>query len=163
MRVFFAVLLFMLFLPKIGLEKTNYVDLVIVKKSESKLYLMKKGKIFKTYHIALGKNPKGKKLKQGDAKTPEGKHILDYKNSHSKFHKSIYISYPNKHDRERAKKAHVNPGGNIMIHGQKNRRGSSLFFTQKINWTKGCIAATNKNTDEIWKYVKVKPPIEIQP
>jgi len=138
-------------------------NLVIVKKSEAKLNLMKDGKVLKSYHIALGRNPKGKKLKQGDGKTPEGRYILDYKNSHSGFYKSIHISYPNKLDKERARKAHVDPGGNIMIHGQKNGWGWASFIVQYFNWTKGCIAVSNSDMDEIWKAVKVGTPIEILP
>lgn len=138
-------------------------NLVIVKKSEAKLYLMKYGKVLTSYPVAFGGTPKGKKLKQGDNKTPEGRYILDYKNAHSGFYKSIHISYPNKSDRERARKAHVDPGGNIMIHGQKNGWGWASNITQYFNWTKGCIAVSNSDMDEIWKAVKVGTPIEILP
>lgn len=138
-------------------------NLVIVKKSEAKLYLMKDGKVLRAYHVALGRHPKGHKLKKGDVKTPEGKYIIDYKNSHSTFYKPIHISYPNKSDRERARKAHVNPGGNIMIHGQKNGWGWASFITQHFNWTRGCIAVSNSDMDEIWESVKVGTPIEILP
>lgn len=138
-------------------------DLVIVKKSEANLYLMKEGKIIKSYHVAFGGNPKGHKLQKGDQKTPEGRYFLDYKNANSAFYKSIHVSYPNKSDKERAKNAHVNPGGNIMIHGQKNGWGWASFMTQRMNWTKGCIAASNSDMDEIWRAVKVGTPIEILP
>lgn len=124
---------------------------------------MKDGKILKTYHVVFGGNPKGKKLKEGDNKTPEGRYIIDYKNAHSAFYKSIHISYPNKSDRERARKAHVDPGGNIMIHGQKNGWGWASFITQYFNWTRGCIAVSNSDMDEIWKAVKVGTPIVILP
>ena len=138
-------------------------DLVVVKKSINRLSLIRGGKVFRTYHIVLGSHPKGPKQRQGDGRTPEGRYILDYKNAHSKFYKSIHISYPNKADRERARKAHVNPGGSIMIHGQKNGLGWLSFISQYFNWTDGCIAVTNRDMDEIWEYVKVGTPIEIKP
>ncbi len=140
-----------------------HADLVLVKKSESKLYLMKRGKIIGEYRISLGAHPKGHKQQQGDERTPEGRYILDYKNAHSAFYKSIHISYPNKTDRERARKAHVNPGGNIMIHGQKNGWEWASFITQHFNWTDGCIAVSNRDMDQIWNAVKVGTPIEIKP
>ncbi|NOX79526.1 MAG: L,D-transpeptidase family protein [Deltaproteobacteria bacterium] len=138
-------------------------NLVMVKKSEAKLYLMKGGKVFREYHVVLGGHPKGPKQRQGDERTPEGRYILDYKNARSSFYKSIHISYPNKADRERARKAHVKPGGDIMIHGQKNGWRWLSFLSRHFNWTDGCIAVTNSEMDEIWDAVKIGTPIEILP
>ena len=52
-----------------------------------------------------------------------GNYILDYKKADSAFYKSIHISYPDEQDRKKAKEKDVNPGGTIMIHGQKNGLG----------------------------------------
>lgn len=143
-----------------GIEKA---DMVLVIKSESKLYLRKDGKALNEYHVAFGANPKGHKQQQGDERTPEGKYILDYKKEDSSFHKSIHISYPNETDKKRAKESGVNPGGFIMIHGQKNGLSWLSFFTQRFNWTDGCIAVSNSAMDEIWETVDVGTPIEIKP
>jgi len=139
------------------------VDLVIVKKSERRLDLVKSGKVIKAFPITLGAHPRGHKQQKGDERTPEGRYILDYKNAHSRFYKSIHISYPNKRDKARARKAHVDPGGAIMIHGQKNGWGWASFIVQHFNWTDGCIAVSNEDMDEIWDAVKVGTPIEIRP
>ena len=138
------------------------IDRVIVKKSESTLYLMKNKKIVKKYKVSFGGNPKGHKQQEGDEKTPEGNYTLDYKNAKSKFYKSIHISYPNKRDKQRATKLGVNAGGDIMIHGQKNGFAFFYFITRWFNWTNGCIAVSNSEMDEIWKLVKVGTPIEIR-
>ncbi len=138
-------------------------DLVVVKKSELKLYLIKDKKILGVYSISLGSYPKGHKLREGDGRTPEGRYILDYKNAHSKFYKSIHISYPNKLDILRARKLHLSPGGNIMIHGQKNGWGWASFFMQHFNWTNGCIALSNSDMDKIWKAIRIGTPIDIKP
>ncbi len=45
---------------------------VLVDKSDRKLYLMRNGEPYREYEIALGFHPVGKKLKEGDGKTPEG-------------------------------------------------------------------------------------------
>ncbi len=141
----------------------NLAEQVIVDKSKSILYLMRQGKVIGEYHVVFGAHPEGRKQKQGDERTPEGKYILDSKNSHSSFYKAIRVSYPNKQDRERARKAHVNPGGAIMIHGQKNGFEWLSFAAQYFNWTDGCIAVKNKDMDEIWNAVKLGTPIEIKP
>ena len=151
-------------IPSLVLEgEIPKADLVLVKKRERKMYLMKNRKPFRVYTVALGANPIGHKQRQGDERTPEGKYILDYKRSDSAFYKAIHISYPNKQDKIRAKRAGVNSGGFIMIHGQKNGLGWLSFITQLFNWTDGCIAVKNNEMDEIWESVEVGTPIVIKP
>ncbi len=84
-----------------GIEKA---DSVLVIKSDSKLYLYKKGVVLKKYHVAFGANPKGHKQQEGDERTPEGKYTLDYKKKDSAFYKAIHISYPNNEDKNGQKK-----------------------------------------------------------
>lgn len=138
-------------------------DFVLVKKHEKRLYLMKNKKPFKVYRIALGANSKGPKIRAGDERTPEGTYILDYKNPHSDFYKSIHISYPDDQDIKRAKEIDAVPGGDIMIHGQKNDSKNFSRIHRYVNWTDGCIAVTNKEMDEIWESVDVGTPITIEP
>jgi murein L,D-transpeptidase YafK len=157
-----VVIFLFLFLPisAFGIEKA---DKVLVVKSESKLYLMKKGKVLSVFKAAFGANPAGHKQQEGDERTPEGDYILDYKKSDSAFYKAIHVSYPNIGDKKRSKEAGVNPGGLIMIHGQKNGFGWFAWITQNFNWTDGCIAVSNSAMDEIWEAVSVGTPIEIRP
>jgi murein L,D-transpeptidase YafK len=136
-------------------------DSVLVNKSEKKLYLIADGKPFKSYHVVFGANPAGHKQQEGDERTPEGKYLLNYKKEDSAFYKAIHISYPNKNDIESAKKRGVNPGGLIMIHGQRNGLGWLSFASQFFNWTNGCIAVTNSEMEEIWQAVDAGTPIEI--
>jgi murein L,D-transpeptidase YafK len=152
----------LVFLTASFVSGTTTIDLVLVKKTEKRMYLMKNGEVYKKYKVSFGANPKGHKEQEGDERTPEGKYILDYKKSDSSFYKAIHISYPNIKDIENAKKKGVSPGGQIMIHGQKNGLGWLSFITQRFNWTDGCIAVTNKEMDEIWKLVAVNTPILIE-
>jgi murein L,D-transpeptidase YafK len=158
--MFFIIILF--FVPNLafGIEKA---DRVLVVKTESKLYLIKNEKVLSDYKVAFGANPKGHKQQEGDERTPEGIYLLDYKKDDSAFYKAVHISYPNEADKKRVKEAGVNPGGLIMIHGQKNRLGWLSWITQNFNWTNGCIAVSNSAMDEIWEAVSVGTPIEIKP
>src|SRR5262249_36169284 len=115
-------------------------DFVLVKKSEAKLYLLRGGNAFATFHIALGGEPIGPKQRQGDGRPPEGRYVLDARNAHSSFYKSLHVSYPNATDRAHAKRAGVAPGGDIMVHGQPNGWERYEAITQQRNWTLGCIA-----------------------
>jgi murein L,D-transpeptidase YafK len=138
------------------------VDLVKVDKSDRKMYLMVSGNVLKEYDIALGANPKGHKVQEGDEKTPEGTYTLDYLKLDSAFYKAMHVSYPNPNDIAKAKSLGVSPGGFIMVHGQRNRLGWLSFVTQWFNWTNGCIALTNDEMDEFIKLVKVGTEIQIQ-
>ncbi|MGL4753784.1 MAG: hypothetical protein ACRCXB_15495, partial [Aeromonadaceae bacterium] len=47
-------------------------DMVVVKKSQYSMTLLKNGRPIRQYWIALGENPRGPKVRQGDKRTPEG-------------------------------------------------------------------------------------------
>jgi L,D-peptidoglycan transpeptidase YkuD (ErfK/YbiS/YcfS/YnhG family) len=143
--------------------RTEPADKVLVEKKERRLTLLSKGEVIKTYKIALGKNPVGPKERQGDNKTPEGVYIIDSRNSNSGYHLSLHISYPNEQDKKRARQLGVSPGGDIMIHGLKN--GYSWVGASHVadDWTNGCIAVTNREMEEIYKFVPVGTIIEIRP
>ena len=140
------------------------VDYVLVKKAKRELYLYAGPDLIKTYKIALGKKPIGQKQKEGDSKTPEGLYTLDWRNPHSKFYRSIHVSYPNKSQARTAKEAGIDPGGAIMIHGQPNDWSERIKLTFSSNdWTEGCIALENQDMIEVWDLVKDGTPIEIKP
>lgn len=141
------------------------VDKVVVKKSDSKMLLLKKGEIVKSYDVAFGANPIGHKQQEGDMRTPEGRYNLVYKNAKSRFYKSIKIDYPNNRDVALAQMRGVNPGGDIVIHGLPNgmRDADIIGEMQPKNWTEGCIAVRNYEMDEIWQLVEVDTPISIYP
>jgi len=142
-----------------GLE----VSQVLVRKGERRLYLMSGNEVVRSYRIGLGDNPVGHKLYEGDERTPEGEYILDWRNPHSDFYKSIHISYPNERDRELAEAWGLDPGGSIMIHGLPNGAEDMEFAYLGLDWTDGCIAVSNEEMDEIWQLVSDGTPIRILP
>lgn len=148
------------FLSTFALAET--ADSVLVDKSDEKLYLLKDKSVIAEYSVAFGANPEGHKQQEGDERTPEGHYLLDFKKADSAFYKAIHISYPDEADKKAAAAKGVDPGGLIMIHGQRNRLGWLSFITQRFNWTDGCIAVTNSEMDEIWSSVSVNTPIEIR-
>jgi murein L,D-transpeptidase YafK len=128
-------------------------DQVIVNKSRCEMLLLRAGSILRTYSIAIGRCPLGHKMQEGDLKTPEGSYVIDRRNPKSAFHLSLHISYPNEADLERARRLGVDPGGDIMIHGGRERR--------ETDDTRGCIAVTDAEIEEIWRLVPDGTPIEI--
>jgi len=138
-------------------------DRVLVVKSERRLLLLRRGEVLKSYRIALGRHPVGPKVRRGDGRTPEGHYVLDWRNPHSRFHRSLHISYPGPADRARARRLGVSPGGDIMIHGLPLGREAIGAEHAKWDWTEGCIALTNAETDDIWRRVDDGTPIDIRP
>ena len=139
------------------------VTLVRVLKSGQKLQLLVGEKVVRELHVVFGANPKGHKMQEGDERTPEGSYSLDYKKPDSAFHRAIHISYPNAKDIASAQARGVKPGGEIMIHGQKNGLAWLSFISQRFNWTNGCVALSNEDMDIVWAQVKEGTPVEILP
>lgn len=138
-------------------------DRVLVLKKERTLELLSRGKVIKSYKVALGGNPIGPKTRQGDHKTPEGVYVLDRRNAHSQFHRAIHISYPNERDRAVARKLKVSPGGDVFVHGLPNGYGYVGAAHRMKDWTDGCVAVTDEEIEEIWRAVPDGTPIEIRP
>ena len=139
------------------------VDRILIEKSTRRLMLISRGEVLKSYQIALGGNPIGPKERQGDNKTPEGTYVIDARNKDSRFHLSLHISYPNERDKKRAKELGVSPGGDIMIHGIKNGFSWVADAHTGGDWTKGCIAVTDQEIEEIDKLAPNGTIVEIRP
>lgn len=138
-------------------------DSIIILKKDHLLELMAGGRVIRTYKVALGTGGLAAKDRQGDRRTPEGRYVIDSRNEHSAYYKSLHISYPNTEDRRRAARLGVSPGGDIMIHGLPNGKGWIGAGHRLYDWTLGCIAVTDEEMDEIWKMVPVGTPVEIRP
>ncbi|MEX1327220.1 MAG: L,D-transpeptidase family protein [Desulfobacterales bacterium] len=148
---------------KIFALRTEPADKVLIEKKARRLTLFSMGEVIKTYKIAIGGNPIGPKEKRGDNKTPEGTYIIDSRNSDSDYHLSLHISYPNEKDKMRANELGVSAGGDIMIHGIKNGHTWAGASHAEFDWTKGCIAVTNEEMEEIYKLVPNGTIVEIRP
>lgn len=146
--------------PALGAETA---DRVVVYKERRVLQLFQGERLLREFPIALGGNPVGHKVQEGDRRTPEGRYVLDWRNDASSFYRSMHVSYPAPGDLQAAAARGVDPGGMIMVHGQPNYLGWLAFLTQKFDWTDGCIAVTNAEMDEIWDMVPNNTAIEINP
>jgi len=138
-------------------------DSVLVVKSERKLYLLKGREVLRSFDIALGLMPEGPKRREGDFRTPEGRYFLEARNPNSDYFLALKISYPNRDDIRRAQAGGVEPGGQIMIHGQPNEPKYSESRYEGWDWTDGCIAVSNSDMVDIWLMTEESTPIEIRP
>jgi murein L,D-transpeptidase YafK len=139
------------------------VDSIRVEKAAHRLSLFQRGRVTRSYLIALGQQPVGDTVRRGDMRTPEGRFTIEARNPQSKYHRALRISYPDAAHRERARKLGVSPGGDIMIHGLPPRQAWVGPAHRDFDWTEGCIAVTNAEIEEIWSAVPVGTPIHIKP
>jgi murein L,D-transpeptidase YafK len=146
-----------------SLPKDAHVSRVVILKSVRELRLMDGEKVLKTYKVALGPHPVGPKQKQGDGRTPEGVYTISGRNVNSAYHRSLRVSYPSAEDLARAKKAGVDPGGDIFIHGLPKAYAWVGAGHRMHDWTLGCIAVTNDEIEEIWRAVANGTTVEIKP
>jgi murein L,D-transpeptidase YafK len=135
---------------------------LIVAKEAHRLTLFVKGIAVRTYNVDLGFNWISDKSHAGDGATPEGRYRISARkaNGQSVYYKALLLDYPNAADRtefSRAKRAGDVPasatiGGLIEIHGEGGRGR---------DWTKGCVAITNAEMDELFSRVAVGTPVTI--
>jgi murein L,D-transpeptidase YafK len=139
------------------------VDRILVVKSERKLHLLNAGNIVRSFDISLGLVPQGPKQREGDFRTPEGVYQIEAKHSGSDYFLALKVSYPNAHDRARARAQGVDPGGEIMIHGLPNEPRYAESRYRGWDWTNGCIAVSNSDMIDLWLMTSVATTIEIRP
>jgi len=145
------------------LPQGTKADLLLIEKAKHQLTAFSQGKALRTYKIALGRSPVGPKEREGDNRTPEGDFIIDSRLEKSGYHRALHISYPTPADLERAKGRGYSPGGAIMIHGIKNGLGWLGSLHTMSDWTRGCIAVTNSEIEELWRIAPNGTRVQIKP
>lgn len=149
--------------PRLGGGPVGLADSIVVEKKARRMTLFHMGRPIRSYLVALGGNPVGDKLAAGDRRTPEGMFSIEARNPNSDYHLSLKISYPDAAHRQRSEALGVDPGGNIMIHGLPNGRGSVGAYHRTADWTNGCVALTDEEIEEIWSAVPIGTPVHIKP
>lgn len=147
--------------PETLTEPLGKIDRIVIEKSARRMAVFLEGREARVYTIALGRAPLGGKSRQGDYRTPEGIFHINRKNTSSAFHLSLGLDYPLAEDIARARAAGVDPGGDIMIHGQPNGFPQGTVLTG--DWTAGCIAVSNPEIEEVFAATQIGTEVEIKP
>lgn len=142
---------------------STIADRVTVEKSNHLLFLYRDGTVIRSYSVALGRGGLGPKVRAGDNRVPEGRYRIVSRNAHSAFYRALRVGYPTPQQVVEARAAGIDPGGDIMIHGIRNGLGWIGTLQRTVDWTRGCIAVTDEEMDEIWRLVPDGTPIEIRP
>jgi hypothetical protein len=147
---------------------------LVATKHRYRLDVLRGDEILKTYPIALGGQPEGRKEREGDGRTPEGDYLLIPHHPSPGFGRCFYLCYPNEQDAADGLRAgridaaqrrrivrslqpagsklprrppHDTPlGGLILLHATKEPSPAPLTTA---NWTNGCIALEQEHLDEL--------------
>ena len=138
-------------------------DRVVIEKAKRTLTVYSGARRLARFYVALGKDPVGRKLCQGDNRTPEGLYYVSGRKEKSDFHRALRLSYPSEADLDRAREAGCEPGGDIMIHGLKEDWGIANKLHRRTDWTRGCVAVTNEEIEELWALLPDGVAVEIRP
>jgi len=149
--------------PVVDIRSRLVADSIVVEKARRTLTLYQAGFPVRAYRVALGKQPLGDKVQRGDGRTPEGVFHIDFKNSQSKYHMALHVSYPDAAHLQRANQLGVSPGGDIMVHGLPPAFADYGASHSEFDWTEGCIAVSDKEIEEIWRAVPSGVAIQIKP
>ena len=89
-----------------------------VYKSRRRLLVLQDDTLIRDYPIGLGPSPVGDKQKRGDGRTPEGEFFVCVKNTRSKYHKSVGLSYPGKKHAAQALRVRPSPLRGLRDHSE---------------------------------------------
>lgn len=145
------------------LPLSAHADRLLVEKHAHTLTLFEGGRVLKVYRVALGRGGLGPKVHAGDNKVPEGMYLIAGRKQYSAFHRALRVGYPTSQQVRLAHEQGIDPGGDIMVHGIRNGLGWLGPLQRLVDWTKGCVAVTDSEIDEIWRAVPDGTPIEIRP
>lgn len=144
----------------VGWSRSSGNPVIVVLKENHRLDLYDNGERVRSYSADMGYQSVNAKLRSGDAATPEGRYRITSKKSASTYYKALALDYPNDEDRAQFVRLKqrgeiprwASPGGLIEIHGDGGRGK---------DWTKGCIALSNDDIDDLYRRVGVGTPVTI--
>ena len=147
-----------------GVLLQQTVDSMVLHKAKRRLEVYAGGKLLKYYPVSLGIEPAGRKVMEGDLRTPEGLYRVNDRNAFSSYHKNLGINYPSFFDSVYARILGQSAGGEIKIHGFPNKhRKDQEQELLNSDWTLGCIAVADWEIDELYTWVSFMCPILILP
>ena len=151
---------------------------ITITKGSRQLSLLSGPELVRTYPIVLGRNTEADKSVEGDEATPLGEFYICAKNPRSRYFLSLCISYPNAEDAARGLAAgligagehaqildaidarrmppqNTRLGGEIYIHGHGDNPGG------EPQGTRGCIALSNVDMQDLYDRVAIGTPVAI--
>lgn len=133
---------------------------ILVDKAAYTLQVIDGRKIVACMPIALGANPRRRKLHLDHASTPEGAYRISGVQPRATYYRAFDLDYPNQLDQIRYREAIKGGtlpaalpdiGGEIQIHGQGI----------ESNWTWGCVALRDRDMDRLFAIPELEEGVRV--
>lgn len=156
---------------------------IIIDTGKARLTVVDNGKpLLQLEQIAIGRFGATPEKQKGDGMTPTGRYQIGWMKQNSQFQHFIGLNYPAPVDAQRglsqgiidqqtydrimtAHREHQVPpqdtklGGFLGIHGLGE---ADISVHKRYNWTRGCIATTNDQLDQLLSWIKKGMWVEIR-
>lgn len=169
-------------LRNVGLQPTYSIE---IDKSDRTLIVRSGSSVARKFQVALGRGGLGDKRIRGDNKTPLGVYHIVAFNDASPFDLFMRLNYPNVKDAFFGLRNHLidrkdftqiasavrqdalppqdtSLGGAVGIHGLGEETEEKLKVQKLLDWTKGCIALSNRDVQELRRYVDIGTKVTIR-
>ncbi len=156
-----------------------------IDKSDRTLVVRHGKALTRKFQIAVGRGGIGDKRIRGDNKTPLGVYHIAGFNEESEFDLFMRLNYPNVKDAffglrnhligrrefdaivQAARRNELPPqntplGGAVGIHGLGEETTERVKVQRHLDWTRGCIALSNRDVQELRRYVDVGTRVTIR-
>lgn len=137
---------------------------LVVDRSCRTATLYRKGRWERTWRDIVFGRGEGRKLHEGDRRTPEGLYRVVAKRPHARWERFLLLDYPNPADVEAHRSAleageiDSAVGGAIGIHGTD----APLLNATRVDWTLGCVSLSNDDVRALYDAVPVGTPVWIR-
>lgn len=166
-----------------GIKTSHRGKWILIDTSDQIVYIMNNDNVvLKMENISLGRNGTTWFKVRDDERTPLGEYRINWINKNSQYRLFFGLDYPTIDQVDYAYQKGLldhesyseilsyferyrNPpqttllGGNIGIHGIGQ---ASLEIHQQFNWTRGCIALTNQQIDQLAKHLEIGTVVVIK-
>ena len=148
------------FFPESTLPEGKAVDRLEVLKGEKQMMAYSGEELLKTYSIATGKQITDD---FGDVieRLPVGSYIIIDKDARSRFYKHLAFVPAEKVVIEDGKPRKAKSVSALWIHGMKRRYGFIGKFHRWFEWTKGGVAITDDEMDDLFGKVDVGAKVNV--
>ena len=136
---------------------------VVVRKSCRTLDVYRYGERIRSFPAVFGLSGRGRKLYEGDLRTPIGLYAIIDKRPHPRWGEFLLLDYPNLEDFHRywlameegdiprAGDHYAGIGGKVGIHGTDK----PFLNARNVDWTWGCISLGNADVEDLASLVPV--------
>ncbi len=132
-------------------------DLLLFKKNERKLHLVKGAKTYRSYSISISAGSTGPKATPGNKHMPEGTYVLKSKIEDAEGRKTLHVAYSPDQELESS----LQSENGFVVLGQSGILG---WFRQRlglVKWEDRSVAVSYQDMDEIWTLVEENTPIRV--